>query len=362
MPSLYVHIPFCIRKCPYCDFLSVQIDDSLLEGYIDAILRELSLRDMKEPTTIYIGGGTPTLLPIPHLRRLLEGISPLLDGDKEFTIEANPGTIDREKLRLLRGFRVNRLSIGVQSLRDEELRILGRLYSRQTAIESVLMAGEFFENLSIDLIYGIPSQEIGHWEETLDNALLLPIKHISAYELTPERGTPFYDLISKGTLSLPNEEKVVEMFHLTAKRLRSEGFSHYEISNYAKEGFECRHNINYWLRGQYIGLGAGAHTFLDGKRIKNTGDISLYIDRVFRGEFPIEAEEVLSPEDSLREEVFLSLRTSYGIEAREEILKAGEFALKAGLMEVVSGRLRLTEEAMAVSNSVIAELLRRLGL
>jgi oxygen-independent coproporphyrinogen-3 oxidase len=340
----------------------VPIDDSLLDGYIDALLRELSLRDIKEPTTIYIGGGTPTTLPIPHLRRLLEGISPLLDGAKESTIEANSGTIDREKLKLLRDLGINRLSIGVQSLRDEELRTLGRLYGSKTAIESVLMAGEFFENISIDLIYGIPSQKIGQWEETLDSAISLPIKHISAYELTPERGTPFYDLISKGTLSLPKEDTIVEMFHLTSKRLLSEGFFHYEISNYAKEGFECRHNINYWMRGQYIGLGAGAHTFLDGKRIKNIGNIPLYIDRVFRGQLPIETEEVLSPEDSLREEVFLSLRTSYGIEARQEILKASEFALRAGLMELVLGRLRLTEGAMAVSNSVITEILRRLGL
>lgn len=364
MPSLYIHIPFCLKKCIYCDFVSVPYDSHLAGEYVSALERELLLRGPAEPSTVYIGGGTPTVLSKEHLRRLFDAINKsfILKDDTEITIEANPGTIDRQKLKLLRSLGINRISIGVQSFNDNELLMLGRIHTASDAYEAVKLAKEFFDNFSIDLIYAIPLQTLKNWEETLKRAIEISPPHISAYELTPEACTPLYDALSKGQLKMPDEDLTVDMQSLAVTVLEGAGLKRYEISNYARTGFECRHNLNYWQRGQYLGAGAGAHSFLNEKRIKNTASIRQYIEMLSEGHLPFEEEKEVAPDEAFKEKLFLGLRMSAGVEADERLMQAAEHLLKAGLMQSAKGRLFLTVQGMAVYNSVVVELLRRLGL
>ncbi|HTR45708.1 MAG TPA: radical SAM family heme chaperone HemW [Thermodesulfovibrionales bacterium] len=372
--SLYIHIPFCLKKCIYFDFLSVPYDEKLVPGYMTALMNELDLRKESagELRTVYIGGGTPTTVPTPALAGLLKKIRETFTvaADAEITIEANPGTIDKEKILALAGSGVNRFSIGVQSFDDDTLKLLGRIHTLEDVLRAVsAMHRANVGNLSIDLIYGIPGESAEDWTRNVKMAIELSPEHISAYELTPEGGTPLCDLLQNGTLAKPGEETIVGMYYDAIERLALAGYRHYEISNFARPGHECRHNLNYWDRGQYLGIGAGAHSFIADRRIRNTSDIGRYIELLNAGDLAIEESTEISCEEAIKEFVFLGLRKTEGLGIREfsedlgiDIVKASEDLIAGGMLIADHEHVRLTTRGLTVSNSIIAELLERLEL
>lgn len=372
--NLYIHIPFCIRKCMYCDFLSIPFDESLASRYIEAIGTEFGLRHglAGEFKTIYIGGGTPTTLAPDELIRLFAKLGEVftISSDAEITIEANPGTIDREKISALSGCGVNRFSIGVQSFNDTELKLLDRIHSASDGIRAVEMLKECgAENLSIDLIYGIPGQTLSDWVRTVSKTIGLSPKHISAYELTPEKGTPLYRDIMENRLKKPDEDAIIGMYYHAIDMLSDAGYKHYEISNFANGGFACRHNLNYWERGQYIGIGAGAHSFIGDRRIRNTNDIRRYIDTLNSGNLAIDEETEISCEDAIKEFIFLGLRKTEGLSITEfkknlaiDLMEASDSLIDAGFLISDGNYLKLTREGIVISNSVITELMGKLNL
>lgn len=371
---LYIHIPFCISKCIYCDFLSIPYDEDIAVEYITAVAKESELRSSiaGELKTVYIGGGTPTILPAGELVRLFRHLRQVFDIslDAEITFEANPGTIDREKVIALKEVGVNRFSLGIQSFIDRELRLLGRIHGASDGIRAIeLIRGCGIKNLSIDLIYGIPWQKMKDWQYNISRAIELSPEHISIYELTPERGTPLYEYIREEKLRKPEEDAIVEMYYHAIDMLTSAGYRHYEISNLARDGFECRHNLNYWNRGQYIGIGAGAHSFIGDRRMKNTGDIKRYIELSKTGNLAIDESIELSCEEAIKEFIFLGLRKTEGLNIREfsyalgiDLIKVSEELIDEGLLIADGNYLRLTRKGIVISNSIITELFEALEL
>lgn len=370
---LYIHIPFCIRKCPYCDFFSIPSDEALSEEYIDAVLMELDMRkeSLGRLKTVYIGGGTPTVLTPKGLDRLFQKLKDTpWSEDIEITIEANPGTIDSEKVRILKEFGVNRFSLGIQSFIVRELELLGRIHNSCEGIRAIEhIRNEGVKNLSIDLIYGIPDQSVTDWQYNISRAIEYSPEHISTYELTPEKETPLYVLITEGRLRKPDENTIIDMYYHAIDRLNRAGYIHYEISNFAKDGFQCRHNLNYWDRGEYIGVGAGAHSFEGEIRRVNLRDVRKYIDMVKKGLSPYEEETVISETEALKEYIFLGLRKREGINVRAikerfkiDIITASSDLISNGLLEVREDSLRLTSKGITLSNSIIVRLFETLGL
>ena len=372
--SLYIHIPFCMKKCIYCDFLSVPYDEALAMGYINAVLKELELRRDSARTlkTLYIGGGTPTTIPTLALIRLLKTIRDVcgITPDAELTIEANPGTVTREIISALSESGINRLSMGVQSFSDKELKLLGRIHDFSGALKSIAAARHAgITNLSIDLIYGIPGQTLDSWTRTVSTAMEISPEHISAYELTPEKDTPLHELISTGKLEKPDEETILGMYSHAMDRFGEAGYGHYEISNFAKPGFQCRHNLNYWNRGQYLGIGAGAHTFIGNKRTRNTGDIRKYLALVSQGNLPDEEVLEISRVDAVKESIFLGLRKTEGLDITEfrehldiDLMKISHQLIREGLLTSDGTHLGLTRKGIVISNTVITELFTLLRL
>ena len=328
--SLYIHIPFCIKKCLYCDFLSVTYNEALARAYTDALCKELVLKKdvAGELKTIYIGGGTPTILPDECFRQLFTCLQNnySLSPSPKITVEANPGTVDESKIKMLLSLGVNRISIGVQSFNDDELKTLGRIHTSNEALKAIeAIKNSGINNFSIDLIYGIPGQTMKTWEETLSKTAAFTISpaHISSYELTPEKDTPLYGLIESGKIKIPDEELVLEMYGSAIDYLRNKGYEHYEISNFALPRFRCLHNLNYWDRGEYIGAGAGAHSFIRSFRSKNTDDIRRYIKDLNKGIIPEAESTEIKRDDAIKEFIFLGLRKTEGI----SLAKAKELGL-----------------------------------
>jgi oxygen-independent coproporphyrinogen III oxidase len=367
--SLYIHIPFCARKCVYCDFYSIPYDESLAHSYVTSLIGELELvkEDAGELKTVYLGGGTPTTVSTLALIRLLRKIRELfvIASDAEISIEANPGTITRESVEALVGAGISRMSIGLQSFDDNELKALGRIYDVQEALKAVAVARiGGIANLGIDLMYGLPGQTLERWSEHVSKATEIYPEHISAYELTLEKGTPLWKAASKGDVRKPDEDAIVSMYDLTVDRLTEAGYRHYEISNFARRGFDCRHNLNYWNRGDYLGVGAGAHSFISRRRRKNVSDVEKYISMLKRTTLPVEDETVISPEDALRELIFLGLRKTegIGIETAKSQFGVDLQALSTplvvdGFLDIEHGRIRLTRKGITVSNSIISSIL-----
>jgi len=316
--GLYVHVPFCKTKCPYCDFYSVT-DLAMMEEWLTALLKEMELYKDTFNTfdTLYVGGGTPTILNDTAMISLLEGIRNRFNfaDDTEITIEANPDDITPEKLALLKSLGVNRLSIGVQSFNDEELTLLKRRHSlkgTEDALHWVNEAG--FTNVGIDLIYGLPGQTGEGWIATLQKALTFHPTHLSCYQLTFEKTTPFGKMLEKGNLQSCNEEQGRKFFLTTSKFLEENGFVHYEISNFSKGNeFRSRHNCKYWRHFPYLGLGPGAHSFQGGVRWWNCKSVKDYCDKLKKGSRPIVGSEALSAEQLRLEKLFLGLRTCDGV-------------------------------------------------
>ena len=370
--SLYIHIPFCIRKCLYCDFFSVPYDEALVKGYTDALCKELSLKRglADKLNTVYIGGGTPSLLPDKCFAQLFHCLRDnfSLSPPVEITVEANPGTLRERGMHTMFSLGVNRISIGVQSMNDAELKTLGRIHTAEDASGALALVKKAgITNFSIDLICGIPGQTIDSWHDTITKALESSPSHISTYELTPERDTPLFELIKSKQLTMPDEESILYMYYHAIDYLTRCGYEHYEISNFALLGFRCVHNLNYWDRGEYIGAGVEAHSFIAGTRSRNTKEITGYIYQLAGGSTPeIEATE-LAHTDALKELIFLGLRKTEGINietARKEGLDIPALCeeLLDDHLEVRDNKLRLTRKGMVVSNAVIVRLFEKLGL
>jgi oxygen-independent coproporphyrinogen-3 oxidase len=377
--SIYIHIPFCIKKCIYCDFFSVPYDESTAYAYTCALCKELSLKKhlVGKLKSVYIGGGTPSLLPDECFRQIFSCLKDnyRLSPGTEITVEANPGTLSESKIHLLLCLGVNRLSIGVQSFNNEELKVLGRIHTSEEALQSIALIGKAgLRNLSIDLIYGIPAQSFNSWCESLSKAVECSPAHISTYELTPEKGTILFDLINNpplhpvGSLKMPPEDSILDMYNYTVDSMANNGYEHYEISNFAKPGFQCIHNLNYWNRGEYIGAGAGAHSFINGLRSRNVADIHTYINQLSRGVIPEEDKISLTLQDSLREWIFLGLRKTQGISIKRaqneglDILPACREMTDSGHIEVRDDAFRLTRKGVVISNTIITKLFENLDL
>lgn len=320
--ALYIHTPFCIKRCSYCDFYSELYRPEFAEKFARALTAEIALYSNhpvfsnSDIGTIYMGGGTPSVLPIQSIDKILQHIidSFPLKSQCEITVEINPETIDLDYLRNLRNIGVNRLSIGAQSFSDEELNILGRIHDAAQARKSIEQARQAgFDNLSLDLIFAIPGQRLKDWERSLKQAIQLSPEHLSMYCLTVEPGTLLQKKISNGTLRKADDETERAMYLKSIERLNSSGFRHYEISNFAKPGMECRHNKKYWDGSPYLGLGPSAHSYWPGFRRWNVADVAEYFSLISAGELPVHGSEKLSDEQQIFEFIMLSLRTAEGV-------------------------------------------------
>ena len=314
--SLYVHIPFCKRKCIYCNFYSGIYDEANAAYYVDALSCQFD--KLEGPfTSIYIGGGTPTVLSSPLLEKLMASVGRFAKSSIEFTVEANPDSIDEEKLKILSDHGVNRLSIGVQSLRDEKLKKLGRIHNVKRAIESIGSAGRYgISNITIDLIFGVWGEKAPDWQRELEEAVKLPVKHISCYELTYESSTPLFAALRNKTIAASDAQINAAMYETAIDALALRGFKQYEVSNFALKSFESRHNENYWANGAYLGLGASAFSYDGEVRSKNISDTGEYIKRVSSGFSLCDFSEKLSAQNRARETAALKIRTKGGIDFR----------------------------------------------
>ena len=347
--GIYIHIPFCTYRCPYCDFFSLTGKESFREKYVNLLVKEAKLRSegFGRPSTIYLGGGTPSLLEPTLLDRLLTSLDKTFDLSEvcEITIEANPETLDLEKLKGYRDIGVNRISIGVQSFSRKGLRVLGRLHSRGDSLRSIEMARTAgFENINIDLIWGWEGQSLQLLKDDLSMVREIDPVHVSFYLLT---------LHPHSELKCVDEDEVSLLYSFICEELADMRYTHYEISNWAKPGFECFHNLIYWRRLPFIGLGTSAWGFTGGVRYQNLRNLRLYEDFIQKGKVPTEREEIIGPDEELEERIFLGLRTMEGVD--EGLLKVPEhlwnFLRKEG------GRIVIKEEFMILSNEIISQLL-----
>lgn len=378
--ELYIHIPFCIRKCAYCDFLSAPADQETIARYMDALKKQLvrqaaSFQDRKIDT-VFIGGGTPTVLLTEQLAELLETvqINYALAKDIEITVEANPGTITAGKVRALAGGGVNRVSLGLQSASETELRLLGRIHTYDDFLRSYgLLREGGIRNLNVDLMSALPGQTIASYERTLRRVLSLHPEHISAYSLIIEEGTPFYEQYREDERLrdageeprlLPGEASERAMYELTGELLSEYGYERYEISNYAKAGFACRHNIGYWTGEEYLGLGLGASSYIEETRFCNTSDLREYLEEDFS---PRDVQK-LSKTDRMAEFFYLGLRMTEGVAKAEFVRRFGLSAVSVygdvlkdlverKLLEDTGTHYRLTPFGRDVSNQVLYRFL-----
>ena len=368
--EIYIHIPFCIRKCDYCDFLSGPSGPKEQADYVQALLREIQAVEEGEGrsvSSIFIGGGTPSVLDERLLGDILREIRNRfkMEEDAEITIEVNPGTANIGKLQAYREMGINRLSIGLQSPQDRELKILGRIHNYEQFLETYQEARTVgFDNINIDLMSAIPDQTYEGWVKNLRTVAELEPEHISAYSLIVEEGTPF----AARKLNLPDEDTEYNMYEATAQILKEYGFEQYEISNYARKGRECRHNVGYWTRQDYLGFGLGASSLYGKERFANTADMKKYLENSRNLEIIREKEPSLTREDEMAEFMFLGLRIIRGIvksdfqenfgctieSVYEEVLEKYE---SMGLLLEQDGRIFLSRDGIHVSNSIMAEFL-----
>ena len=368
--ALYIHIPFCAAKCAYCDFASYPGRETAWDGYFEALWEEMAgwngkLAD-REIATLFIGGGTPTLVPAEYITGTLARAREMAPfaRDAEITLEGNPGTLSPAKLADYRAAGINRLSLGAQSFDDELLESLGRIHTAAQIGEAVVMAREAgFDNLNLDLMYALPGQTMDRWRATLEAAVALGPEHISAYSLIVEPGTPMAERVRRGEARLPSEDRVNAMQRMAVDVLAAAGYRRYEISNYARGGKLCRHNLVYWRRGEYLGLGCAAHSLLEGCRFANPAGLEEYLSGE-RGGRP----QRLTRKDAMEETLMLSTRTVRGLDLRAWRMEFGveftagrESALRrlaeGGFIELEGGFLRLTLRGMEVQNAVVLALM-----
>ena len=368
--ELYVHIPFCVRKCQYCDFLSGPSDEETKDRYIEALLKEIRAAEHTEDyeiVSVFIGGGTPSALKAEAIASIMSTLQEqfFFCEDAEVTIEANPGTVDLEKLTIYRNVGINRLSLGLQSTDAEELKLLGRIHSYEEFLKSYEWAREAgFSNINIDLMFAIPGQTGEAWRQHLYQVAELNPEHISAYSLIIEEGTPF----AEQNLDLPDEDTEYQMYEDTAEILERYGYRQYEISNYAKQGYMCRHNVGYWQRREYLGFGLGASSLYGGMRFSNTHQMQEYLKESRNPDQIRQDVTVLSRNERIEEFMFLGLRMTEGISEKKfeenfdvrlmdvygDILQKYE---ETGFMEHIETKWRLTRKGIHVSNHILADFL-----
>ena len=373
--GLYIHIPFCVKKCEYCDFLSWNAEEEERQQYVAALLSEIeSYREFAKGyrvSTIFIGGGTPSVLLPKQMEDILQKIYEIFELERraEITIEVNPGTVDEEKLQCYKENGVNRLSMGLQSVKDEKLRLLGRIHTYQEFVESYELARKAgFDNISIDLISSVPGQTLQEWKEELETAAAQNPEHISVYQLIIEEGTPFYEKYAEHPELLPDEETSREIYLWTGKFLKEAGYEQYEISNYAKPGKESRHNLKYWEREDYLGLGLGAASMVRNIRMSNTKDMRTYLERCDKPKTMREDVQFLEEPRQMEEFMFLGLRKTRGVSKKEfkrifgremdmVYEKALHKCLENGMLLEHKDRIFLSEEGTLLSNMVLSEFL-----
>ncbi|HCW54164.1 MAG TPA: oxygen-independent coproporphyrinogen III oxidase [Clostridium sp.] len=369
--SLYIHIPFCKQKCFYCDFSSYAGKEALMSEYIDALNKEILEKACGyKIRSIFIGGGTPSYLDAQSMDKLLSTINKLSFIDKvEFTMECNPGTLNEEKLVVMKKNNVNRLSLGLQSTNDSLLKDIGRIHNFNEFKENYILARKHgFDNINADLMFGLPGQTIDDWKQSLEDVISLNVDHISAYSLIIEEGTYFYNLYEKDKLNLPSENDERTMYAMTKDILNKQGYHQYEISNYAKEGKECFHNKVYWQCDEYLGLGVSASSFMNEKRIKNIDNIKEYINKINNNEEVLEEIHCNDLKDDMEEFMFMGLRMIEGIDISKFKKRFGkdiydvykepiEKHIKDGLLICDSGKLRLTSKGIELSNYVMSDFI-----
>ncbi len=375
MNGLYVHVPFCSRRCRYCAFASSVYDPGRADRYLRALASEAAARrpesERLAPDTVFVGGGTPSVLSPAQLLKLGEIVSAATaEGHVgEMTAEANPGSIDARRLAVLREFGFNRLSLGAQSFDPGELELLGRGHTSDEIKAAVVAARHAgFESVGLDLIFGLPAQQPDTFLMSLELALDLDPDHVSLYGLTWEPGTPLCDELTAGLTAPCPQELEREMYLGAVERLQGSGYEQYEIANFALPGKECRHNLNYWKCHEYVGLGAAAFSYLEGRRFGNVADVEEYCARVESGGSALGSSETLEPEKAAREALMLGLRMTAGVRLDHFRERTGfdaprlfgetfETHRKAGRLEVEGGRLRLTLEGILVANTVMADFI-----
>lgn len=385
--SIYLHIPFCVRKCPYCDFVSAPGDAEEIDNYVNLLLREIEREtgdgqlSQYEVSTVFFGGGTPSLLEPLQIDRVLCKLRKnlLFAADAEITMEMNPGTVTKQKLKDFKACGISRISIGVQSLRDEELQALGRIHRADDVYRMWKWTEEIgYVNRNIDLMTGIPGQTESSLRDTLTKAAVLKPEHISAYSLIVEEGTPFYERYPDGAV---DEETDRQLYALTKDLLKKHGYERYEISNYAKPGYTCRHNLTYWTRGEYLGFGIGAASMMHNVRFRNPRTMVDYVNRIDAREAAQQEKavsqrtllwrediEYLTEKDCMAETMFLGLRLTAGVSgdafyARYHVPMETVYGdvlekhMRDGLLARRDGRVFLTDRGMDVSNYVMSDFL-----
>lgn len=374
--GLYIHIPFCLQKCGYCDFYSeAGLPDDLKKAYVEALCREIGsyghqLSPEYTVDTVFLGGGTPSILPSHLTKSILSAVFDAFDvsTDAEVSMECNPATLTEEKLGVYREAGINRLSLGVQSMDDGLLQVMGRAHSRQDVVETVQLARKAgFDNLNLDLMFGIPGQSRMMWEETVRTVFAMNPEHLSFYSLELAEGTPFYRQVARGALEPTPQEEDRQMYHFLLRELQERGYDHYEISNSARPGYRCRHNLKYWDLSDYLGLGASAHSFLQGRRFASVSDALAYVQAVENGESPVSWHHENSRRDSITDYTFTALRRREGIGKMDFAKRFGEefwdvfagreeefrqFAQRGEAEEDEAG-IRITETGMDVANRII---------
>ncbi|MFT8315145.1 MAG: radical SAM family heme chaperone HemW [Clostridium sp.] len=366
--ALYIHIPFCKQKCLYCDFPSFANSEELMTDYIRSLSIEIRKLGNKKISTIFIGGGTPTYLNLESLKILKKSLEELnLSKEIEFTIEGNPGTFTREKLKVLKEMGVNRLSIGLQAVQDELLKKLGRIHDYNTFLNSYNTARNMgFNNINIDLMFGLPGQNIEMWRHTLEIVINLNPEHLSCYSLILEKGTPFFNLYNEE--DLPDEDIVSEMYSIVKEFLCEKEYLQYEISNFSKKGLECKHNLVYWNLKNYIGVGSGAHSYYNGIRYRNEINVKKYIEAISDAGSAVVESHNNTLEDNMEEFMFLGLRKIKGISIEEfrQRFKKDIFSVygdvirkykSKGMMTFEKGRLYLSSRGIEISNYILSDFI-----
>ncbi|MFD2046117.1 radical SAM family heme chaperone HemW [Ornithinibacillus salinisoli] len=367
--SVYIHIPFCQQICHYCDFTKFFYNEQLADEYMEALRQEINTNvsgTNNKVRTIFIGGGTPTALNLKQLRSLLEVVNEKFDVSQceEFTIEANPGDFDEEKVKLLKSYGVNRISLGVQVFDNNMLEELGRIHKVKDVYQTIDLLKQYgFENISIDLIYSLPNQTVEGFQKTVEEALSFQLPHYSSYSLQIEPKTIFYNRFKKGKLHRPAQEEEVLMYEVLKKSMIENGLNQYEISNFAKEGYESKHNLTYWNNDYYYGFGAGASGYLPGKRTINIRPLPAYVKQAMKDGKPVLHADEIGLKERIEEELFLGLRKLKGINKENFERKYGfsydklyrdkiSLLSHKGWIKEKDGYLRLTEEGVLLGNNV----------
>ena len=369
--GLYIHIPFCKKKCSYCDFVSFSDKNSLIEKYKEAVIKEIKSKDISKYkiNTIYIGGGTPSILDSKCISDIINEVKDYILDNAEVTIEINPGTADREKLKKYKEIGINRLSIGLQSTDNKILKEIGRIHSFEEFLNIYSLAREVgFNNINVDLMLGLPGQTIEILEESVRKIIKLNPEHISIYSLILEENTKMCDMVNKGILKLPSEDIERKMYWKVKNMLESNGYIHYEISNFAKKGYESRHNSDCWEQKEYIGVGIAAHSYLNKIRFSNTSNLEEYINNINSGDFDknITINETQRDEDTKKEYMLLGLRKIDGVSISKYKNKFGENPVfkyrqeleklvKENLLEIDGDNIKLTNKGLDLANLVWEE-------